>query len=423
MRESKENVKVVGNDEVVEQIDTLIKALHCVEKNAKLFIGSYGKQVHEMRKNLENVIEKQLKGVHTNKICQTKDGRFKTHNPQIIKKTRLDLLIALYEHYFHEKPQLEPETIQTLFEKWSDNYMKRIEQGHRSISTLNRYKQFYNRFLADNPIADRDVTKITYSELKDYYAEITAHQAITRKQLNNVKTLINALFDFARDKDIPVINTHDTRTMDLICKETDNEYKVYTDEERRKIIAVCDETDNVWSRAIILMFCLCIRIGELKALKWSDIDLDNRMIYIHRSMILTQNAEGHYVDVCVDRTKNKRAEGNRYQPLSDKAAEVLRIQQKNNPFGEFVFMNGEHSLNTDVINKWLKRICKSANVGYLSSHKIRFWSVTALYNLDVPQAQIQKIAGHADPATTDHYKRIARLETGVESETWMRAYN
>ena len=102
---------------------------------------------------------------------------------------------------------------------------------------------------------------------------------------NNVKSLINQIFDYARNMDFPVINTHDICTMDLCCKEVDNYDKVYSDAERERILEVCREQNDVYSHCIGLMFCLCVRIGEMKALKWSDVDFENRKIYIHRSMI------------------------------------------------------------------------------------------------------------------------------------------
>ena len=33
------------------------------------------------------------------------------------------------------------------------------------------------------------------------------------------------------------------------------------------------------------------------------------------------------------------------------------------------------------------------------------------------QADIQRMAGHADPATTDHYKRVSRLGD-IDKESW-----
>ena len=239
---------------------------------------------------------------------------------------------------------------------------------------------------------------------------------------NNVKSLINQIFDYARNMDFPVINTHDICTMDLCCKEVDNYDKVYSDAERERILEVCREQNDVYSHCIGLMFCLCVRIGEMKALKWSDVDFENRKIYIHRSMIQVKE-EGVYRDRCVDRTKGKKRTCNRYENLSNMAILFLSEQQKETGDKEFVFMTNDHSLRTNMVNKKLKRICEKAGVEYLSSHKIRFWAVTAMFDANLPDYVIQYIAGHADPATTNHYKRPEKLGKCIEADTWNKMFD
>ena len=267
----------------------------------------------------------------------------------------------------------------------------------------------------------KDIRKITYREIKQFYASITAGQSITRKALNNVKTLINQIFDYARDMDIPVINTHDIKTLDLACKESDNCEKVYSDAERAKIIDTCIEVNNVYSRCIGLMFCLCVRVGEIKALKWSDVDFENRRVFIHRSMVQS-NKKDCYSEKCVDRTKGKKKECNRYENLSDLGISFLKEQRKETAFSEYVFMSNDHPLMTNMINKKLRRICEMSGVEYLSTHKIRFWAVTAMYNAEIPDSIIQYTAGHADPATTNHYKRLAKSQPKIEADLWSELF-
>ena len=378
--------------------------------------------INDMRNSLEEQIENKLKGVHNNKICQISDGRYKTHNPQLIKKTKLELLIALYEYYFHQSPlPKRKKSIKTVYPQWLETYKSLIEQGHRSVGSLRHYESDYKRYLYGIELETRDITKITFQDIKNFYAEITANQAMTRKSLNNVKTLINQIFDYARDQNIPVINTHDIRTIDLCCKETDNYDKVYSDEERLKVLDTCKCQNNVYSRCIGLMFCLCVRIGEIKALKWSDVDFENKRVFIHRSMVQIKE-NGIYKDKCVDRTKGKKKECNRYESLSALAISFLREQRKETAFCEYVFMTNEHPLQTNMVNKKLKRICEQAGVEYLSSHKIRFWAVTAMYNQNIADSVIQYTAGHSDPATTNHYKRLAKIQPKIESDMWDKMF-
>ncbi len=132
--------------------------------------------------------------------------------------------------------------------------------------------------------------------------------------------------------------------------------------------------------------------------------------------------DGTYTDKCVNRTKGKNAKCNRYENLSDLAVGFLKDQRKENPFGEYVFLANGHPLQTNMVNRKLCKICDKAGVQYMSTHKIRFWAVTAMYNQNIPDYLIQYTAGHADPATTQHYKRLARLNMDIEDDTWSQMF-
>ena len=400
-----------------DEVDNAIERYQTILQYDKNIINSHA--VDDMRNTLETQIEDALKGVHKNKICQIADGRFKTHNPQVVKNTRLELLITLYEYYFHDGslPTRKKVSISSLFPEWLESYKVLIAQGHRSVGSLRHYESDYKKYLSGSNLESADISTITFRDVKNFYANISSNQAITRKTLNNVKTLINQIFDHARDRNIKVINTHDINTMDLCCKETDNEDKVYSDDERDMVLEVCRNQNDVYSRCIGLMFCLCVRIGEIKALKWADVDFENKKVYIHRSMVQVK-VDGIYKDQCVDRTKGKKKKCNRYQNLSDLAIHFLKEQRNESAFNEFVFITNDHPLQTNMINRNLKEICNRAGVQYLSSHKIRFWAVTAMYDSNLPDYVIQYTAGHADRATTNHYKRPEKLGKKIETDIW-----
>lgn len=134
-------------------------------------------------------------------------------------------------------------------------------------------------------------------------------------------------------------------------------------------------------------------------------------------MVRRKDSSGHEYFECVNHTKSGLKEGNRIQPLSDKAVEILKAQRRSNPFGEYVFLYKDAPLVSNTINHHLLRICERAGVEYMSSHKIRFWSVTNMYANGMRQADIQRMAGHTDPATTDHYKRVSQLGD-IAKESW-----
>ncbi len=70
----------------------------------------------------------------------------------------------------------------------------------------------------------------------------------------------------------------------------------------------------------------------------------------------------------------------------------------------------------------LKKFCDRAGVRYLSSHKIRFFGATQLFDAGVDPEQIRRIMGHTTLAMTEHYNRT-NGEIQVDEEIWNRIFN
>lgn len=41
-----------------------------------------------------------------------------------------------------------------------------------------------------------------------------------------------------------------------------------------------------------------------------------------------------------------------------------------------------------------------------------------MYEASVPEALIQNTAGHTNPTTTNHYKRLAKKKNDIDCNTW-----
>lgn len=398
------------------------------------FISSLQKEYEKNKLNIDgsayrDMLEKEyikaLKGkFDLDKIYTTKDGRYKVSTPiQICKTKKIDVLKELYQYFFGA--EVSP-TIEYLFQQWLAEFEKLVKSGHRSWDTLDKYKSDWKRFYKDTELVKKPISDVKMSDLKKHYQEITANEAITRKTLSNAKSLLNVVFDYAVDHDIITINlARSANTKDLICKISDNEGKVYSTEERTAVLEAIDQLpkfENSYGRAITVMFCLCARIGEIKALKWSDIDFKNRAIRIHSSMRRTRDENGKQTYQWTNTTKGRQKSGQRIEPMSDRAYRALKRQRQEDPFSEYVFMDNGHALDTTQFNRWLKRACEAAGVVYLSSHKIRFMAVTEMLDHGVSLGKAQKAAGHARPSTTESYNRNKKTAV-VGLDTWNNIFN
>ena len=75
--------------------------------------------------------------------------------------------------------------------------------------------------------------------------------------------------------------------------------------------------------------------------------------------------------------------------------------------------------HTNKFNEHPKKYCEAAGVPYRSSHKIRFYAVSQMYDMGMDEKDIMALAGHSNVSTTRHYNR--RLKEISMSDAQLKA--
>lgn len=174
---------------------------------------------------------------------------------------------------------------------------------------------------------------------------------------------------------------------------------------------------NTVPYAILLSFQLGLRVGELVALKWTDIDFTKNIIHIQRQETicnkynedLTQIA--HSVHEIKEYTKTQA--GNRFLPLTEEALKILNHikmwNTTNRITSEFIFADVYgNTFNRQRINTCLYSYCKKVDIIKKSSHKIRRSVISSLLDNIANKKSVQAFAGHEELETTlnSYYKDI-----------------
>lgn len=166
--------------------------------------------------------------------------------------------------------------------------------------------------------------------------------------------------------------------------------------------------------AIPLMFYIGCRIGELAALKFSDIH--GNYIHIQRMEVtafdidkdMNVKFKGRKV---VEYTKSDA--GDREVYLPEKAKKIIeQVRQSNEQYGlyddDYIFVahDNRKKLNTiqrvraGSLSEKLIRYCKKAEISERSTHKIRKTYISTLIDEEVNINTIRKMVGHEDERTT-----------------------
>lgn len=158
--------------------------------------------------------------------------------------------------------------------------------GQREQNTLDHYTNAWKKYISASDLPNMRISEIRHKHLFDFYSDITADMAISRSTLRNVKTTINYCFDYALQNDLIDSNpAASVKTDKLVCAPGKS-HDGYTREEIKALRKVLESVDSPYARILRLDLCLTVRIGELEALKWCDVDLNEGSILIHSQIVI-----------------------------------------------------------------------------------------------------------------------------------------
>lgn len=300
--------------------------------------------------------------------------------------------------------------LRELYAEWM---IYRRDETSAKAGTIRKNKMEWDKFYEHSVLADMKVTDIKPIDLIRFFRRITKDREYTRKCITNIRSLLSGIFSYAVEEEIITHNPIlDVDFKKFTYKPVENQRNnVYTREEVQKLLAYLRNINEPYSLAIQFAFCLFIRIGELKALTWENIDLENRSVYLNSQITqeptLNDDLTFSHKEIKVENyIKGCTSHGFRKEYLTDNALVILKKAKELNPEGELVFMPYGKPMNTERFNIYLKRYCNAVGIPYHSSHKIRFYSASVAYN-GKNLVTISKMMGHSQTATTIHYLRDA----------------
>jgi len=257
---------------------------------------------------------------------------------------------------------------------------------------------------------------------------------MTQKAFSNTKSILNGIFSYAVEE-LELI-PYDICSPIKVSKKngfefvpTDNHLtEVYTKNEREAILSDLEnlehQTGYTWG--IRLMFCLDCRIGELKAVKWSNYypdKFEHPMILLSNQVVYDLDVNGKHTVKELSYTKAKDKKGQRLNLISPRAKKVLDEIQAAGVKSEYILCTEAGTpIHTDKFNRILKETCQRLGIDYHSSHRLRNYSITEQSKQTDDLLQIAQNSGQLNLETTLGYVRKAKNET-QDYDAWCEIHN
>ncbi|MGL9727262.1 tyrosine-type recombinase/integrase [Enterococcus sp. DIV0756] len=183
-----------------------------------------------------------------------------------------------------------------------------------------------------------------------------------------------------------------------IPKAKQRKIRALTVSEQKKVMNIALKEKKGYGIPSILALHSGMRIGEIAALQWSDIDFDTNLIYVKHTYQRISSAWS------LKRTQllladSKTEASVRIIPIS-KILKKLLLKQRKRSKGSFVFSTNGQPCEPRLLTYHFHRIRKKAEINEIHFHQLRHTFATRCLEANKDISSVSSLLGHASTQMT-----------------------
>lgn len=271
---------------------------------------------------------------------------------------------------------------------------------HLKDATIYRYSYLIETHILPE-LGGIQVDKITSSTINAFLAKklsdgrIDGRGGLSTAYVRSIMLVINSALQFATENRLCSPLLTQIHKPPLQSKEL----AVLSKDEQRILESVLLTNMDETKLGIYISLYTGLRIGEICALSWEDIDITNRIIYVRHTVTrIRVNENGKSV------TKNsigtpKTKSSLRCVPICSALAHVLNDCLPN-VTSEYVVSNNAGFVSPRTFEYRYKKILKEGRISFINYHGLRHTFATRCIESGVDVKSLSEILGHANVSIT-----------------------
>ncbi len=298
-----------------------------------------------------------------------------------------------------EKINKKCPTFKQYVEIWLEDYIGQTKR----VTTYQRYKAMFQNHI-ESSLGKLPMDQIKRCDIRNALLSIYK-KGLSKSTISTARNVISGAFEYAIDEEL--VNYNPTigilKKLGLDPRKERNPVQPMNPEEVFLFLETCRKFQKKWYPFYLCAFRTGMRLGELLALEWGDIDWNGKFIHVQRSF---RNGR-------TTRTKNKKS---RRVDMSNQLYTELRalytVRKKESLKSgkgmiEVIFhTSGEPTSQNTIRNIW-KRILKKAGLRNMRFHDIRHTFSSLLLSKGESPVYVKEQLGHSSiQMTVDIYGHL-----------------
>lgn len=261
-------------------------------------------------------------------------------------------------------------------------------------SSIAKYTNLLNLYLLPT-FGDKPVSEISRSAIIQLSSELLTSggakaNGLAPKTVNSILSLMTNILEYAaRERSV---QTADTK--DISIKQPQKPMRILSRAEQQRLSSYLRDNLTPCNMGILLCLYTGLRIGEICALTWEDILMDEQHLYIHQTMQRIQVKDSGVKKTEVIIMPPKSGCSIRIIPIPDEICQLLSQIQKQDKAYLLTGMVHSYVEPRNMENRF-KAVTKECDIHDVNFHALRHTFATRCVELGFDVKSLSEILGHA----------------------------
>lgn len=272
--------------------------------------------------------------------------------------------------------------------KFSDYSKKWLEKKKDSIK-YSTYCAYLNIVLNYLNVYFDNLNELDAKAINDFFANLKS--SLGNKSLKGIYLVLRMIVkDAGLDASL------------LSClngfKDTRKKIDVLNKSEHRKLLKYVDEHFTFINLGFLITISTGVRIGEICALKWEDVDLENNLIHINKTLQRVYIASDKSTKLIVD--KPKTIESIRDIPITNFLRKKLKPLLKIVNSSYYVISNSDKPIEPRTYRMYFHKVLENIGLRQVKFHCLRHTFATRCVENSNDYKSLSAILGHSNISIT-----------------------